>query len=315
MVKDLIEYFKDKKILILGFGREGYSTYKLIRRHLKEQKLYIADRRDININDYEGLNEDKNVEIITGERYLYNLISYDIIMKTPGLSFVGIDTSKFINKVKSQLELILEFMNVKTIGVTGTKGKSTTSSLIYKVLKDQKIDSLFLGNIGVPAFDHIEEIKKNTIVVFEMSSHQLEYMKCSPNISLLLNIYEEHLDHYESFTKYAEAKCNIYKHQGPDDYFIYNIDNENIKKFVKKTKSNAYKVSLKNKKGSNVNLQDGYVCIDGERVYSVDSPRKLLGDYNLNNIMFVLTVAKILKLNMKKAINSISEFETLPHRL
>ena len=315
MVKDLIKYFKDKKVLILGFGREGYSTYKMIRRHLKEQKLYIADRRDIDINEYEGLSEDKNVEIATGENYLYNLESYDIIMKTPGLSFAGIDTSKFIDKVKSQLELILEFMKVKTIGVTGTKGKSTTSSLIYKILKDQKVDTMFLGNIGIPAFDYIENINKKTVLVLEMSSHQLEYMKCSPNISILLNLYEEHLDHYESFAKYAEAKCNIYKHQRAEDYFLYNIDNENSNKFVKDVKSNVYKVSFQNKDGSNVNIQDGYVCIDGEKVYSVDNPRKLLGDYNLNNIMFVLTVAKILKLNMKKAAKSIAEFETLPHRL
>ena len=168
MVKDLIKYFKDKKVLILGFGREGYSTYKMIRRHLKEQKLYIADRRDIDINEYEGLSEDKNVEIATGENYLYNLESYDIIMKTPGLSFAGIDTSKFIDKVKSQLELILEFMKVKTIGVTGTKGKSTTSSLIYSVLKNQCEDVHLLGNIGVPLFDEIDKLTEKSVVVIRL---------------------------------------------------------------------------------------------------------------------------------------------------
>ena len=315
MLKDLINYFKDKKVLILGFGREGYSTYKLIRKYLKKQKIYIADRRTIDIELYDGLKNDQDVEIITGETYLHGLETYDIIMKTPGISFVGIDTSNFIDKVKSQLELIMELVNVKTIGVTGTKGKSTTSSLIYKVLKDQKVDTLFLGNIGIPAFDYIEKIKKKTVVVFEMSSHQLEYMKCSPNISVLINIYEDHLDHYDSFEKYAEAKCNIFKYQNPDDYFIYNFDNKNIIDHVQDVKSHEYKVSFTNKENSNVNIQNGNVCIDGEEVYPIDTPRKLLGDYNLNNIMFVLTVAKILNLNMKKAAKSIGEFETLPHRL
>ena len=315
MTKDLIEYFKDKKILILGFGIEGYSTYKFIRKYLKNQKLNISDRRAIDIDMYDGLDKDENVEIITGESYLNNLEEFDIIMKTPGLSFSGIDTSKFIDKVKSQLELILEFMDVKTIGITGTKGKSTTSSLMYKVLKEQRIDTLFLGNIGVPAFDFIERIGKKTVVILEMSSHQLEYMKKSPNISILLNLYEEHLDHYESFERYAEAKCNIFKYQTPDDYLLYNVDNENLKKFVKNVKSQEYKVSFKGKAGSNVDIEDGYVWMDGEKIYEIDTPRKLLGDYNLNNIMFVLAVAKILKLNIKKAIKTISEFETLPHRL
>ena len=88
-----------------------------------------------------------------------------------------------------------------TIGVTGTKGKSTTSSLIYKIIEDQKKDALLLGNIGIPVFDYIDTIKEDIILVLEMSSHQLEYMKLSPNIAILLNIYEEHLDHYESLEK------------------------------------------------------------------------------------------------------------------
>lgn len=88
-----------------------------------------------------------------------------------------------------------------TIGITGTKGKSTTSSLIYTVLKEQGINTLLLGNIGNPVFDYIDEINSNSTLVLEMSSHQLEYMKCSPNIAILLNIYPEHLDHYESFEK------------------------------------------------------------------------------------------------------------------
>lgn len=313
MIADLINYFQNKKILILGFGREGQSTYKLIRKYIKEQTLYIADRKENFEKDYEFLSQDKNIKCISGESYLENLEGYDLIMKSPGISFVGLDTSKFYNNIKSQLELLLEFFDMFTIGITGTKGKSTTSSLIYKVLKEQNVKSMLLGNIGVPVFDYIDTIPDDTTLILEMSSHQLEYMKLSPNISILLNIYPEHLDHYESFEKYAEAKCNIFKYQKKSDYFIYNSDDETINKFLKDEEAKKYKVSLKGNgdiylKGENIYFKD-------KEIYNTNTPRNLLGEYNLNNIMFVLAVSEILKLDISKTIKSISDFKTLEHRL
>ena len=315
MITDLINFFNGKKIMILGFGREGISTYKLIRKYLKEQKLYIADKKENLIEENDFFKNDKNIEIIGGEKYLENLEKYDIIIKTPGVSFKGIDTSKFNSKIKSQLELLLEFFKVTTIGVTGTKGKSTTSSLIYNVLKDQNIECMLLGNIGIPVFDYLDKIKENMVLVLEMSSHQLEYMEKSPNISILLNIFEEHLDHYESFEKYAKAKCNIYKYQSASDYFLYNSDNETLKSFVKENFATTYKVSLKDTQGCNIYLKGDEVYFEDEIIYNKNEPRNLIGDYNLNNIMFVLGVAKILKLDLIKARKSIAEFKTLEHRL
>lgn len=315
MINDLINYFENKKILILGFGREGQSTYKLIRKYLSEQKLYIADLKDNFQDGFDFLKEDKNVEYISGEHYLDNLENYDVIMKSPGISFVGVDKSKILDKIKSQLELLLEFFDVYTIGVTGTKGKSTTSSLICKVLQDQNVDAMLLGNIGIPVFDFIDTINKDTKLVLEMSSHQLEFMKLSPNISILTNIFPEHLDHYESFEKYAEAKCNIFKYQKEEDFFIYDIDNENSVNMVQKIGVNAktYKVSLKDKADIYLNVDD--VIFEGNKIYNKNMPRNLLGDYNLNNIMYVLLVSEILKLDLNKTIESIKNFETLPHRL
>lgn len=317
MINNLIEYFKGKKILILGFGREGQSTYKLIRKYLKKQKLYIADKNENLEKECIFLREDKNVVSIGGEKYLENLNSYDLIIKSPGISFVGIDTTEFYSKIKSQLELLLEFFNIFTIGITGTKGKSTTSSLIYKMLKDQNKNAMLLGNIGIPVFDFIDDFmeKKDIILVLEMSSHQLEYMDLSPNVAILLNIYEEHLDHYKSFEKYIEAKCNIYKHQKETDYFLYNIDNEILNKYIKDTRAITYKVSMEGKKESNINLKDEKIFFNNKEIYNIKEPRNLIGDYNLNNIMFALGVSEILKLDIDKTIKSIREFKTLSHRL
>lgn len=314
MINDLIKYFEDKKVLILGFGREGQSTYKLIRKYLKEQKIYISDRREIIKDNYDFLKEDEKLEITSGENYLDNLEEYDVIMKSPGIPFVGVDTQKYITKVKSQLELLLETFDIRTIGITGTKGKSTTSSLIYKMLKDQNVDTMLLGNIGTPVFDYIDSIKENMTIVLEMSSHQLEYMEKSPNISILLNLYEEHLDHYESFDKYAEAKCNIFKYQSKDDFFLYDKDNETLNKFVKGNKAKTYSIGLKDKE-SDINIQEKYICKDNKKLYNIDEKRNLIGDYNLKNIMFVLSVSEILGLDIIKTTNSINEFKTLEHRL
>lgn len=317
MINNLIEYFKGKKILILGFGREGQSTYKLIRKYLKKQKLYIADKNENLEKECIFLREDKNVVSIGGEKYLENLNSYDLIIKSPGISFVGIDTTEFYSKIKSQLELLLEFFNIFTIGITGTKGKSTTSSLIYKILKDQNKNAMLLGNIGIPVFDFIDDFmeKEDITLVLEMSSHQLEYMDLSPNIAILLNIYEEHLDHYKSFEKYIEAKCNIYKHQKETDYFLYNIDNEILNKYIKDTRAITYKVSMEGKKESNINLKDEKIFFNNKEIYNTKEPRNLIGNYNLNNIMFALGVSEILKLDIDKTIKSIREFKTLSHRL
>ena len=223
MINELIKYFENNKILILGFGLEGKSTYNLIRKYLPNKKIYISDKKENLKNECDLIKDDNNVEVNSGNTYLDNLKDYDIIMKSPGISLKDIDLSDIRIKIKSQLELLLEFFNIHSIGITGTKGKSTTSSLIYKVLKDQGKDVLLLGNIGTPVFDWIDEIKENMYLVLEMSSHQLEFMDLSPNISILLNTYEEHLDHYKSLDSYIEAKCNIFSHQKESDYYIYNI--------------------------------------------------------------------------------------------
>lgn len=320
MINELIQYFENNKILILGFGLEGKSTYKLIRKYLPNKKIYISDKKENLKDESELLKNDNNVEVNSGSTYLDNLNNYDVIMKSPGISLKDFELSNIRANIKSQLELLLEFFKVYTIGITGTKGKSTTSSLIYKVLKDQGKDVLLLGNIGTPVFDWIDEIKENMYLVLEMSSHQLEFMDLSPNISLLLNVYEEHLDHYKSLDSYIDAKCNIFSHQKKSDYYIYNADiNKIIDKNIKfKTDSTKYAVTLKDnlvKEDNIVTYKNEKIYINDIEVYDTKNNRKLLGMHNLNNIMFVLAISKILNLDSQKTIATINSFEALPHRI
>lgn len=315
MINDLLDYFKGKKILILGFGREGISTYKLIRKYFPSQRVYIADKKE-NFQESYDFSGDTNVVFISGEDYLNNLNDYDIIMKSPGISLANIDTTKFINKIKSQLELLLEFFDNTTIGVTGTKGKSTTSSLIYKILEEQDQKCIFLGNIGVPVFDYIDQIDKDEIVVLEMSSHQLEYMKMSPKIAILLNIYPEHLDHYKTYAHYASSKLNIFRYQKDGDVCLYNADNEMLQKLkTKSSKADTYRVSLNGIDGADLYLKGDTIYYQGKPIYDKNDQRKLPGDYNLNNIMFALGVSEILGLDLDQTRKTINSFEPLSHRL
>lgn len=317
MIEKLIEFLKDKNIIILGFGMEGETTYDFIRNHLPTQKLTIADMNEVIIEDYPYLEQDKNLTLILGKNYLDNLEQYDIIIKTPGLSLKDVDISKYKDKITNQLELVLEYLDIFSIGITGTKGKSTTSTLMYNVIKDQGKQVMLLGNIGEPIFHRIDEMKKDTILVLEMSSHALEFVKRSPNISIFLNAYEEHLDHYISLEKYVEAKFNIAKYQKSGDTFIYNYDNKLMKDFGYNHRESDYAVSIEEepKTINKTYLKDNNIYINDEKICVQDIKRNLKGMHNLNNIMFILTVAKIMNLDMQKVFETIANFKPLEHRM
>lgn len=324
MINKLINYLKDKKILILGFGLEGYSTYSFIRRHLPTQELFLSDVNPNFLDKYPKLEEDKYIVVIDESMYLKDLDNYDIILKTPGISFKDIDISKIKDKIKSQLELFLQYINVFTIGITGTKGKSTTSTLIYNVIKNQKDDVHLLGNIGIPLFDEIDNLKEDSIVILELSSHQLEFVTSSPNIAIILNIFEEHLDHCNSYEEYINAKLNICKYQTSNDYFLYNIDNVCLNNHViniTNLKQQVYEISYDNNKKNNkdhylITKKNNKVINENNEILYIDSDkRKVLGEHNFNNIMFVVTVAKILDLDVNKVTQDIIDSEPLPHRM
>ena len=210
MYKKIIEFLKDKKIAILGFGMEGKSTYLFIRKYLSDKELTIIDKNNVMEYSKELLENDRNLDIIYGDNYLNNLEIYDIIIKSPGISFKDIDTSLILDKIYSQLELLLMVNAKNVIGITGTKGKSTTSTLIYNVLKEQNKDVILAGNIGIPVLDEIENYKEDTIIVVEMSSHQLEFVAHSPHIGIILNLYEDHLDHAGSVSHYHNIKMHMF---------------------------------------------------------------------------------------------------------
>ena len=187
MKQDIIDYLKDKKILILGYGREGKSALTFVQTNLPNNTVAVADQNELQLD---------NVQTICGENYLDAVHDFDIVIKSPGIPTRDFVDASRLDKITSLTDLFLRFCKNKIIGVTGTKGKSTTASLIYHILKATNHDALLVGNIGIACFDAIDQIHEDTIIVFELSCHQLEFIQASPQIAILLYIYEEHLDVY-----------------------------------------------------------------------------------------------------------------------
>ncbi len=297
---------KYSNIAILGFGREGKSTYNFIRRYDKDMKLTILDEKEITLDDPNAKYKHYKDEA--------DLKEFDLIIKTPGIvSIYYSDETK--KKITSQMELLLEVNRKNVIGVTGTKGKSTTSTLIYQIFKDQGKRVFLVGNIGVPVLDSIEEYK-DSVIVAEMSSHQLETVNYSPHVGLILNLYIDHLDHTGSIENYHNAKMNIIRYQGKNDYAIYNFDNKYLKRQdFSYVKSKKLTVSTKDK-GTIYLDNNNDIYIDDTFIINRDDLKtKLMGDHNLVNIMFTLLVANIYRLDINKAMETIRNFTPLEHRM
>lgn len=312
MIDKIVELLNNKNIAILGFGREGKATYNFIRNHVGNQSVTIIDKNDV--SDDELLVNDTTVKVISGEDYLNNLEIYDMVIKTPGISLKDINSDKV--NITSEMELLLEVNKERVIGITGTKGKSTTSSLIANILKENGIKTIFAGNIGIPVFSMLDEAEDDTMFVLEMSSHQLEFLKSSPHIGVVLNLFEDHLDHAGSVEHYHNIKMNMFRFQNESDYMIYCQDNDNLRKKVENGKFFGKKCIVDiNSCNALTYLLDDYVYYDKKVAFKKDIKRKLLGLYNLKNIMVAYTVSKILGLNDEKTLKAISEFEPLKYRL
>ena len=160
MYPPIVDYLKDKSVLLVGFGREGQSSYQYIRSHLPEKKLTIADKNPLSVDD-------PLVTLICGDNYLDTVNQYDVVLKSPGISFKTVEIEPG-TEVTCQVDLFLRFAPCRKVGVTGSKGKTTTSTLTYEMLKAANKDCRLIGNIGVPVFSSLEGLTKDTIAVIEM---------------------------------------------------------------------------------------------------------------------------------------------------
>ena len=325
MIRDFFaEKFSGKTIGLLGIGREGIATWSVLSRYLPNEKYVVADLRKEVVQSFKkSYKAGSNISFFSGEGYQEAFAQCDVVFKSPGVSlknlgnfFTGLEP-----RLTSQTEVLLELFREQVIGVTGTKGKSTTASLLQHIFEQAGRQSLLAGNIGVPPFELLEKTDPSTVIILEMSSHQLETLTISPATAILLNIFEEHLDHYESYKAYQLAKMNISRWQEPKDVCIYNESNELLRNLLKEYpgKGSTYAVNGLSAIGNGAQCsEDDLVLIRNNEktiIHGVCKNRLLPGYHNLTNILSAATAALIHGIEPLHIQQSVATFKGLAHRL
>src|SRR3989344_7206040 len=273
-LKSTLKFTYFANILILGYAREGRSVREFLLKNYPDSKITIWDQKVVD-----------GAEKVGDWKEVKNWTDFDLIVKSAGIPLKNLP-KKIYPKLTSETQIFFDSCPGEIVGITGTKGKSTTTALIYEVLKAAGKKTVMVGNIGKPALDYLEGIDEETIVVFELSSHQLQTLTKSPHIAVLTNIYPEHLDYYLDFKDYVKAKLNITKFQKKGDFLVYNQENP--------IKSKASKIPF----GKEVTAQS-----------------KLLGEHNQYNISAAKKVIDIYGINDEIFNKTVANFKSLEHRM
>jgi len=304
-----------QKIAILGFGLEGKSVLKFLKKDKKKKEIWILDS-----NEKIKLPRDTNISFQLGKNYLDNLDDFDVVFRSPGIPYNLSQIQKAIkNGVEFSSATKLFFkeaqkIKFKIIGVTGTKGKGTTSTLIYKILRARQSPGdggktaylarpersrgvYLIGNIGKACLDIVSKLNKNSIVVFELSSFQLQDLDSSPNIAVILDIFPDHLDKHKTFKEYFSAKLNIVINQRLSDKVFCFSDNFYSQEMAQKSKAQKIIVEIKDS-----------VLFEKEDL-------KIRGPHNFKNILMAVEVTKSFKIDEAIIKKVVLNFHGLPHRL
>ena len=313
--------FKNNKVLILGLARSGYQAAKVLIK--RGNTVILNDGKAEEKLDQEQIKElrEAGVELIFGG-HPDDLLdsSFDYLIKNPGVPIdhkyvleareLGIEV---INEVEMAYRLLPE--NVKIVGITGTNGKTTTTTLTYEILHKAFGDKVFLaGNIGYPLCSILDKVKENNIIVMEVSCQQLENLSTfRPNVGLITNLSPAHIDFLKSYENYKYVKSKLFKNQDSSDVAIANMENNDVLEITKNIKSQVkYFSSAKEINGCY--LKDGAIYYYGDKVIDTDSIF-IAGKHNLENCMGAIMIAKEFKVSNDIICDVISNFKGVEHRL
>lgn len=306
----------NKNIFILGMARSGYETAKVLA---KDNKVTINDEKtDQCISHVEELKK-MNVNIVLGS-HPDDLLNdtFDLVVKNPGIK----DNHKYIVKAKelnipviNEVELAYTMLpkDVTVIGVTGSNGKTTTTTLIYEMLKREYNNIHLTGNIGFPLISFLKDIKEGDIILIEVSIQQLVNLdKFKTNISVLTNLSESHLDHVGSYENYKKIKKKIFNHQTKNDISILNLDCKDVMDITSDIKST--KLFFSREKKTNIYLKQNNIYYKNEFLINTNDI-KLKGIHNCENIMASILVSKLFNISNETIFKVLKEFKGVEHRI
>lgn len=308
--------FKNKKIFIFGLARSGYEVAKLLSNYNND--ILIVDKTDNDIEHIKEL-EKLNIKFIktdTPEELLNN--TYDYVIKNPGIikTHPCILKAKELNiKVINEIEVAYDFIKDKAtiIGITGSNGKTTTTTMIYEIMKQANLNVHLAGNIGYPLSSIVNIVNKNDIIVAEISDHQLlDTDKFKTNISVLTNLSEVHIDFHGNYENYKNTKKKIFNHHTNNDLAILNLNNKDVLNITKDI--NSKKIYFSNNTKTNIYLNNDIIYYKDEPILNTNDI-KVKGIHNYENIMCMLGVVKEFNVSNEIIKNYLKEFKGVEHRI
>ena len=319
-LEEFNEYIRYRKVAIIGLGVSNIPLIDYM--YQKKARVTVFDDREEESIPKELMDKIKlyKFEYSFGKDNLKKLINFDIIFRSPSCLPTKPELQEEAKRgaiVTTEIEMLMKMCPCKIIGITGSDGKTTTTSLISTILKQAGYHTYLGGNIGTPLFTKLPEMKPEDIVVLELSSFQLMGMKVSPNIGVITNITPNHLNIHKDYQEYIESKKNIFKYQNENDIIVLNYDNEITRKCAKEAKSKVIFFSGKEK------LENGFIvdgkiikeCQDNIRKHILDTQDVILkGEHNYQNIATALAATKTL-VNLEDAAETIKKFNSVEHRL
>lgn len=306
---------KSTKIGVLGGGIEGLEVIRYLHGH-GYKNITLFDR-----NEALEIDLPVGVKKIKGENYLQEAQKCQIIFRSPGIHINALKPLQDAGiSITGTISYFFENCSAKIIGITGTKGKGTTSTLVYLMLKEAGFDVHLGGNIGESPLTFLDQLKPESWVVLELSSFQLQDLKKSPHIAVVLGITPDHLDYHRDFDEYLEAKSAITKYQSAHDIAIFNRDYANSEYFAEITKADKFFVSAADKTftGNGAHIADSkIVYCSGSKCELIGDIRKiaLLGRHNLENVLPAVVTARQLNISIPIIQKVLYSFKGLPHRL
>ena len=304
----MLSKLKGKKIVLVGFEATNKALYAAIRKRFPRKKIGIADQ-----NKNVELPDDKNIITHLGDTYLKDIDQYDVIVRSPSVRYWP-ELQHAQKKVTTATQMFFEEVRGTTgatiIGITGTKGKSTTATLLHETIKLAGKHSFLVGNIDNQDWDIFDHVRDDTYIVYELSSYMLMDFTERPDISIMLNVFPDHLDWHQTFEGYVNAKGQITAFQNDHDLFIFNAVYPELVTIAQNTI--AQTLAVKTMRGLH---QDNEWFYDGSKQLFPTKDVALKGFHNRDNLLFVLAAARQLGIEDEVVHEVSKSFKGLPHRL
>lgn len=307
--------FKNKKIFVLGMGKSGKSVAKLLS---KDNHVLITDMKCDNLDEISELEKLGVNVIITKDQTSIFDNTYDYVVKNPGVRLdhpVVLKAQKFNIPVITELEVAYRYLpEVKIIGITGSNGKTTTTTITYEFLKTAGLPVHLAGNIGLPLCDQIDDIKKGDILVVEVSSHQLVNLdKFKADIAVLTNLYQVHLDFFGTYEKYKLNKLRIFNNQSANSVAILNKGDSEVYELTKDLIVSKKYFSSKDEQ-ADIYIDGDFIVYKNEKLLELSSIR-VKGIHNYENIMAAILVAKEFNVSNEVIKEVLNNFAGVEHRI